>query len=327
MMKRKLIAVCLLFSLCCGAISSADFPVAKISNGLIDAELYLPDANNGYYCGTRFDRSGVIPVLKYKGHNYFGQWFPEYDPKLHDAIMGPVEEFTVLGYDEATPGTEFLKIGVGTLVKPDDQKYSFAKTYEIKNSGKWTVKEEKDQVAFTHEISDAAGYSYEYHKIVKLTKGKPELVLEHSLKNTGRKSIETSVYNHNFFVIDNELTGENIKTTFPFDVSAEGKGFGTIANAENKSITYTRALEKGENVFSSGLLGFGNTAKDYNIQIQNLKSGAGVRIMGDHPLQKLVYWSCYTTSCPEPYIKLSVEPGKTVTWKINYEFSVDNNIK
>ncbi|WP_221389911.1 hypothetical protein [Dyadobacter sp. NIV53] len=326
-MKRKLIAVCLFIGLCSGLISSADFPVTKISNGLINAEVYLPDANNGYYRGTRFDWAGVIPVLEYKGHSYFGQWFPEYDPKLHDAIMGPVEEFTALGYDEAAAGSEFLKIGVGTLVKPDDQKYTFARTYEIKNPGKWTVKKGKDQVEFKHEITGAAGYSYEYYKTVKLTKGKPELVLEHSLKNTGEKIIETSVYNHNFFVIDHELTNQNIKTTFPFEVSAEGKGFGSIARAEGKSITYTRGLEKGENVFSSGLQGFGNTAADYNIQIQNLKSGAGVRITGDHPLQKLVYWSCHTTSCPEPYIKLSVKPGETVAWKINYEFSVENNIK
>ena len=327
MMKRKLIAVCLLFSLCCGAISSADFPVAKISNGLIDAELYLPDANNGYYRGTRFDWSGVIPVLKYKGHSYFGQWFPEYDPKLHDAITGPVEEFTALGYDEAAPGAEFLKIGVGTLVKPDDKKYSFAKTYEIKNPGKWTVNKGKDQVEFIHEISDAAGYSYQYRKIVRLTKGKPELVLEHSLTNTGQKSIETSVYDHNFFMIDNEPTNQNIKTSFPFDVKAEGKGFGTIANASNKSITYTGVLEKGENVFTSGAQGFGTTSADYNIYIQNLKTGAGVKITSDQPLEKMVFWACHTTSCPEPYIKLSVKPGEKVSWKINYEFIAENNIK
>ena len=50
----------------------------------------------------------VIQSLKMKEHEYFGQWFPKYDPKLHDAIMGPVEEFVynemALGYDEAKAG-------------------------------------------------------------------------------------------------------------------------------------------------------------------------------------------------------------------------------
>ena len=38
-----------------------------------------------------------------------------------------------------------------------------------------------------------SGYGYVYSKTVSLTKGKPELVLEHSLKNTGQKVIETRV--------------------------------------------------------------------------------------------------------------------------------------
>ncbi len=56
-------------------IAAADPPEAGISNGSIDAKLYLPDADRGYYRGTRFDWSGVIPSLRYKGHEYFGQWF------------------------------------------------------------------------------------------------------------------------------------------------------------------------------------------------------------------------------------------------------------
>jgi hypothetical protein len=72
---------------------AAEFPSAEISNGLITAELYLPDPEKGYYRGTRFDWSGNMYSLKTKDHEYFGQWFEKYDPKLHDAIMGPVEEF------------------------------------------------------------------------------------------------------------------------------------------------------------------------------------------------------------------------------------------
>lgn len=53
-------------------------------------------------------------------------------------------------------------------------------------------------------------YKYEYHKTIKLTKGKSELVLMHTLKNTGKKTIETTVYNHNFLVIDKQLTGPGI---------------------------------------------------------------------------------------------------------------------
>ncbi|MPR33756.1 hypothetical protein [Salmonirosea aquatica] len=320
-MKKK-IAVALL---CLSFIPRDDFPSTQITNGLITATLHLPDAQKGYYRGTRFDWSGVMPSLQYKGHQYFGLWNPApYDPKLHDAITGPVEEFTAVGLEEAEVGKEFVKIGVGSLVKPDDKPYSFARNYEIKNPGTWTVKPGKDRVEYTHILKDAAGYAYEYRKAVQLVKGKPELVLEHSLKNIGTKTMEFSTYNHNFFVIDGEPTGPNIRTTFPYEVSAEGKGFGTIAEAKNKSITYNRILAKGENVFTAGVQGIAATPQNYDFTIRNLKSGAGVHIQGDRPLEKLVYWSNPNTSCPEPYIRLSAQPGETIRWNIRYEFEVDN---
>lgn len=318
-MKKLLFVSCILFSLS-SAIFFSDFPQADIKNEFVKTKLYLPDAEKGYYQGTRFDRSGVIASLEYQGHNYFGPWFDKYDPKIHDAISGPVEEFTVLDYEEAKPGDTFLKIGVGTLRKPDDAEYAFSKTYEIVDPGKWSVNKKSDRVEFVHELKDAAGYSYLYRKVVRLIKGKPQLVLEHSLKNTGKKSIATSVYNHNFFTIDNQPTGPGIEIKFPFNVRATGKGFGDIVQVSNNKITYSRPLKKGEQVFSSGLQGFSDSVKDYDFRIENHKSGAGVRITSDQPLLKIVYWACSTTSCPEPYIQLHAEPGQEIRWKIFYEF-------
>lgn len=316
--------VTLFFVALCTAIMAftmADFPETDITNGIIKAKLFLPDADKGYYRGVRFDWAGVVPSLEYKGHSYFGKWNQApYDPKLHDAIMGPVEEFTPIDFDHAKPGEQFVKIGVGVLTKPDDKKYSFATKYEIKNPGKWSVVKGKDQVAFTHELQDETGYGYNYHKTLKLVKGKPQLVLEHTLKNTGSKPISVSTYNHNFFMIDNEPSNENIRIVFPFDVTGEGSGFGNIIKANGKTLNYTREVVKGDQVFSAGLQGFGPTAKDYDIRIENTKTKAGVRITCDQPLEKLVYWACPTTSCPEPYIKIAAQPGQEVKWKVNYEF-------
>ena len=52
-----------------------EVPQANISNGLINATIYLPDQQKGYYRATRFDWSGIIPVLEHDGHSYFGKWF------------------------------------------------------------------------------------------------------------------------------------------------------------------------------------------------------------------------------------------------------------
>src|SRR6266849_580396 len=128
------IAASLLFS--AFLLCAQEFPQAEISNGLVHARLYLPDADQGYYRATRFDWAGVIPSLEYKGHTYFCQWFDKYDPKIHDSIIGSVEEFLTdnlpLGYEQAKPGGTFLRIGVGVLRKPaQDPRNKRFFTYEI----------------------------------------------------------------------------------------------------------------------------------------------------------------------------------------------------
>jgi hypothetical protein len=320
-MKKILVITLAFFSLTLSALPLLQFPEAEISNGLIRAKLYLPDQEQGYYRGSRFDWSGVISSLEYKGHSYFGKWFGTYHPRNHESIMGPVDEFTALGFADAKPGQTFLKIGVGELRKEKDEpQFRIAIPYEIVNPGKWTTRQLADRVEFTHELTDAAGYSYLYRKTVRLAKGKPELVLEYSLKNTGKRPIETTVYNHNFFMIDQEPTGPGIVTTFPFEVTGEGKGFGEIAELQKNQLLYLRELNKGEHIYSEGLKGFGNSSKDYDFRIENVKTGAGVRLKGDQPLSKLVFWASSTTSCPEPYIQVKAAPGKEAKWKIAYEF-------
>src|SRR4051812_6189488 len=190
----------------CPAMQQSSYPKASISNGLINAVVLLPDAQNGYYRGSRFDWSGVIGCLEYKSHNYFGVWFPHYDPYLHDAITGPVEEFrshdaSPLNYDRAKPGELFVKPGVGVLRRIDDGPYHFNASYPLVDGGKWSFQTKPDGVSFRHELAGPAGISYEYKKTLKLEKGQPVLVVGHELKNTGKETIETDVYNHDFFVI------------------------------------------------------------------------------------------------------------------------------
>ena len=97
---------------------AADFPRAEISNGQITAKIYLPDAKDGYYRSTRFDWSGAIYSLQHKGHEFYGTWFDRIDPMVIDwvhqgpeivagpcsALAGPVDEFQVLGWNEAKRG-------------------------------------------------------------------------------------------------------------------------------------------------------------------------------------------------------------------------------
>jgi len=302
-------------------LAAATFPQAEITNGSVRATLYLPDTEKGYYRATRFDWAGVIAALTYRGHSYFGQWFDQYDPQIHDAISGPVEEFlSERAWADTKPGEPFMKIGVGFIRKPSAAAYQFSKTYDFIDAGRWTVKTQPDQVEFTQELSDeASGYGYVYKKTVRLAKDKPDLVLEHSLKNTGQKTIETSVYDHNFFVIDEQPPGPDFTVRFPFTLEPRDADLKNIAELRGDVVAFIRVLKKGENVYTH-LVGFGDDPKDYNIRVENSKTGAGVRVTADQPLSALVFWASSTTLCPEAFIKMSIEPGDEFKWQITYHF-------
>ena len=77
--------------------SLEEVPQAEITNGIIKAKFYLPDAEKGYYRATRFDWSGVTPSLEYRGHQYFDQWNQSpYNPKTISGL--PFTNRTVLVY-------------------------------------------------------------------------------------------------------------------------------------------------------------------------------------------------------------------------------------
>jgi hypothetical protein len=313
-------------------------PQAEISNGLLSAKIYLPDPEKGYYRGTRFDWSGVINSLEYGGHEYYGPWFTKTDPKVIDfvfdgadivagpcsAIMGPVEEFSsdekALGYDEAKPGGTFIKIGVGVLRRPDEGNYNPYRPYDIVDPGKWKVRSEKSSVEFIQEVVDRdSGYGYAYTKTVRLAREKAEMVLEHSLRNTGRWPIDTSVYDHNFLVLDKQPIGPDFTIGLPFEIKTEHPVDNGLAEVRGKRFVFLKTL-RDKNTVAASFLGFGQNASDYNITIENSKVGAGMKITGDRPLAQESLWSIRSVLAMEPFVHMVVEPGKEFDWSYTYSY-------
>jgi hypothetical protein len=331
---RKKTMVLTSLGLSIGLLPAADYPNAEIANGQIRARIYLPDARNGYYRGTRFDWSGVVHSLQYKGHEYYGPWFQKTDPKVRDfvyegpdiiagpcsAITGPVDEFRPLGWEAAKPGGVFVKIGVGALRKPDDAKYDNYKLYEIADPGKWTIRKQRDSIEFIQELADpASGYGYVYRKTLRLAKGRPEMVLEHTLKNTGTRAIETTAYNHNFLVLDRQPPGPGLAITVPFQIQSRRPPNKELAEIRGNQIVYLKTLED-RDVVTTPLQGFGNSPGDSEIRIESAKAGAGMRITADRPLASESLWSIRTVMAMEPFVSLSIAPSTEFTWKSTYTY-------
>ncbi len=308
----------------CPSNQQTDYPKASISNGQVNAEVYLPDAKSGYYRGSRFDWSGVVGCLAYKGHSYFGVWFPHYDPQLHDAISGPVEEFRAadgdgaMKYDQAKPGEPFVKLGIGVLRRVDDSPFKFSNAYPLIDGGKWTVRTGPSSVTFKQILKSPVGIAYAYKKTLKLDAHEPVLILEHELKNTGKETIETQVYNHDFYVLDGEPTGPGMVVRFPFAPKSD-KNFENGGRIDGKQIVFDRELQTGESVFGQ-ITGFSGSTSDFDFVVENSRTGVGVEETADLPLSRIVFWSIRTTICPEGYVHLKIAPGEIAHWTIRYRF-------
>jgi hypothetical protein len=311
-------------------------PQVEITNGLLKVLLYLPDAQTGFFKGTRFDWAGVIGRLEYQGHVFYAPWFTGTDPSLRDytatataviagpntAITGPVEEFQRnLGFDDAKPGGTFMKIGVGVLRKPEDgAAYSNYRLYEIVDGGRRAVHTTPDAVTFTQDVRDpTSGYGYTYVKTVRLVAGRPELRLEHSLRNTGTRRIENSVYNHNFLTIDGRPVDASYVIRAPYDITSARPPNAALAAIRGRDIVYLRALVDSE-VVSTPLTGFGTTAADNDFRIENTAAGAGVRMTADRPMSNAALWSMRTTIALEPFIAIGIDPGQEFTWALTYTY-------
>jgi hypothetical protein len=310
----------LLFLALAASALAADPPQAEIANADLRARLYLPDAQNGYYRGTRFDWAGAVLSLQHKGHEYFGVWFPpqRYAPTLHDAITGPVDSFEAIGYDTAPVGGKFLRIGVGWLKRPDAPRVDNFRTYDIADGGLWRTRKGADWIEFTHTLKD----TYVYTKRLRLVKNR--LLIEHSLKNTGKTPLETNVFNHDFFMLDNAPTGPGIVVKFPFEPKS-GDDWRGPGETRGKEIVYQQELGAAQGAnngqsLSGAITGFGSSASDYDFRVENTKTGVGVRETGDRPIQRLYFWSIRTTVCPEAYVRVHADPGKTDHWVTTFEF-------
>ena len=313
---------------------AADFPSATITNGQIRAIIYLPNRQNGYYRGTRFDWSGIVYSLQYKGHNYYGPWVQRTDPKVRDfvydgpdivggpcsSITGPVDEFGQMGWEEAKPGGRFIKIGVGALRRGGEDRYDNYQLYEIGDPGKWTIRKRRDSIDFTQELADSSsGYGYIYRKTLRLVKGKPEMVLEHSLKNTGSRPIRTTVYNHNFLVFDNQPPAPPLVITVPFRIQTQRPPNQQLAEIRGNQIIYLKTLE-GKDVVTAPLGGFSDSPTDNQISIENTRLGAGMKISSDRPLARESLWSIRSVIAMEPYVAIVIEPGAEFRWESSYSY-------
>jgi hypothetical protein len=306
-----------------------------LSNSVLTAIVLKPDAK-AFYEGVRFDRSGLIASMKFGSTEYYGLWFDQIAADVRDYLfvddkvvvspntgaVGPVDAYDANdppGYKQAAPGGGFLKIGVGILKKPTDgANYNSFLRYDIANAGAWKVAARKDSVTFTHTLTDAAtGFGYVYTKTLRLAPNQPVMTIEHSLKNTGKRAIQSTSFNHNFLTLGAGPTAPGFEVTSGAPLAPQ-RALGDVATFADGKLRWTRAMA-GTDRFLTSLGEYGQAGAPYDVTLRNA-AGQGVRIEGDIKMASFTVWGIRRTLAAEPFVTLNAAPGQTLRWRYRYTY-------
>ena len=263
-------------------------------------ELHLPW--DGFYQGTRFDRSGIFRSLLYKGQELCGAWFQRYDAFLHDTVQGPAEEFSPIALDHL-----WLKPGVG-LLQPDGEPYDRFKLYKLADPGRWEV----DGLRFNHFLEGC----YDYVKEIAVT-DENRFEIRHTLHTF--VSMKGDVYNHNFFTMGKMAVTPSRLIDFPFSPEGDWRARYDSVGFTTGGIRFSRPLQEGESVYCGNIHRAGGDGMPYEMRLS--EGPLFIQIKGDVPVFKTVLWANHRIACLEPYNRIDLAPGETFRWNIEYTLS------
>ena len=270
--------------------------------------LSLHEPTDGFYQGTRFDRSGVFGSVSFGGIEFCAPWYERYDPFMHDAVIGPAEEFSPF----FLPSGAVLKIGVG-LLKADDAPYDRFHLYEVEDPGEWSVEQEVNTVRFCHVMR---GY-YKYIKEVRLLGGN-SFEIRHAL--TAEIPLEGDVYNHNFFTLGLLSVGPGREISFPCPAAGDWRAQYDYVALTPEGFRFSRTLQKGESVYMGNIKAASNvTPYELTVRETGLQGiTPTVHVQGSVPIDRSVMWSNHRIACIEPYNTFSIAPGQSFSWTLCY---------
>lgn len=279
------------------------------------------------YRGTRFDHSGMIQKIQWGDHQLCERWHvgPP-NPDANDDVTGPCEEFgnaAPLGYVPNSPGSNFVKIGVGVLKQPEETQYRFSNVYAFVKRGEWTTKHDESSITSLQRLfDDPVGKSigYEYEKTIRVMEN--GFRIEHLLKNIGTSAWSTDHYNHNFFLIDSDKVGPNYELQLPFAIKAINRkaNFDETTNVVDKTIGFRELV--GSRSFFAELSGHRNQISDHQFKLRHIPTGVTIECKGDSPLSKMNFWGMANTICPEPYTQISLAAKEEYRWSLGYSISI-----
>jgi hypothetical protein len=285
-----------------------------LKNEHLEIQIDLPLEKYNF---SRFDWTGKIVLVKYKNICIAGveKLNDEDNTKIGKGFYNEFGIDTALGYAETKAGEWFHKIGIG-LLKKEDVKYSISNEYAIQPAT-FNVSAKPDEIMISCISPVDNGYSYVLKKVISLVDN--GFFIKYFLKNTGKKTIQTDEYNHNFIAVNNELIGSDYLLKFPFYIKPAQ--FEETVNHEGKveigeqEITFNGTPN--EPFFFSNLTGNENVEASW--ELINTKSNIGISETGSFKTSKVNLWGWKHVISPELFFSITVEPDNEIEWSRVYK--------
>jgi hypothetical protein len=288
-----------------------------IGNERLTVEIARPGTQ---YTGTRFDWTAFITQVTCDGHTFC---VPESrEPGEGTGGEGLCNEFGIeqaIGYEDAEPGECFPKLGIGLLVRPDDEPYNFFRPHEIAEHFPIDVEVAEDRAIFTVAPKACRGYAARLVKTVSVQSAILEIA--YRLENVGERPIVTREYCHNFVGIDGHHLGPDYRLRVPYDIELEPLPVRMQGLTEDlvieDGVLYPKATP--EHPFYCRLRGASRsdaaqwtlTHEPSRVQMSEYDDFAPVRV---------AVWGTTHVISAEIFVGVDVLPGVTQTWTRRYTF-------
>lgn len=297
------------------------------------------------YGGTRFDWTAFITQVTLDGVHTF--CVPEsLTPGQGTGGIGLCNEFGIerpVGYDDAQPGESFPKLGIGLLVRADDEPYTFMRPYEFVLRFPVDIDVTPEGARFFVGPVDSRGYAVRLEKNVSVRAN--ELTVAYRLENVGSKPVITHEYCHNFCGIDGHAMGPEYRLRFAQPVVFQdmseiyarrmprrgGPPRGAMGQLTPAQIQARMlgVLEKEGNTlwpretperpFYCRLTGLAQT-DDPQWELVHLPSGLAMREYDDFCPSRIAVWGTEHVVSAEVFVDIDLQPGETQIWTRRYAF-------
>jgi hypothetical protein len=277
----------------------------SLRRGVFEVQIETDLADFVEKFGPRFDRTAVVRQVTLDGHRFLGHW-------------GMPDEFGlkgdgVLGFTNAPLGGDFVKIGVGRLIRNRTNNYTFWQRYPMNKLFPIRVHTTKDTVTVTQATDDQLPWGYAYSKTYRL-KSDNELEICYELRNTGTNTWSFEHYNHHWFAPDGEAVGPSYAIEAGFQLPTNQCSF----TREGKTLRFGSAVPTNAPFYLEGdLTGVTERQNSFTITLRSLPA---IRFQGDFIPARFAAYAVPEAFCPEVFQRAEVNPGQTVRWSARYQF-------